>query len=68
MDHYKIMHEKKQSALQSIYRLEQLAVGASPEEHSIIDKLLIVARNNIEIAEIEYSCQLIIENARDKAA
>lgn len=68
MDQYKLMQNKKRSALESIARLEKLAIGASAQELSIINKMLAVARNNIEIAEIEYSCHLIIENARNKAA
>ncbi|MBX9862426.1 MAG: hypothetical protein K2Y42_06695 [Hyphomicrobium sp.] len=54
--------EMKQSALQSIATLEKLSVGASPEEMSIIDKMLTVSRNNFEIAEIALSCHQMVGN------
>lgn len=68
MDNRKIRHDKKRAALESIARLEKLAIGASDQELSVINKMLAVARNNIDIADLEYSCHLIIENARNKAA
>lgn len=68
MDHFQNMHDNKQAAAESILRLEKLAIGASPQELSIINKMIDVAKNNIEIAELEYSAHLIIENARNKAA
>ena len=68
MNHHERLVETKKTALERIARLERLAVGASPEVLSIIDKMMAVVRSNIAIAELEYSCHQIIANARRRAA
>lgn len=48
--------EMKQIAHQAIANLNNIAVGASAEEMSIIRNLIELANNNIKFADISLSC------------
>lgn len=68
MNPQKMLHDKKQASRQTVARLQALAVGASPEVLSIIDKLIAVAEADLQLADLEYSCHQIIARARSQAA
>lgn len=64
----KTLLDMKESALQSIAQLESSAIGAPPEILSIIDKMLQVARSNIQCTDIALACQRLADNAHRRVA
>ena len=69
------MEERRQSLLEmklssttAIAELESLKMGASAEELSVIERLLIVERNNVKFSDIALSCYDFCGSALEIAA